>query len=265
MKTNDYTDANRSAWNEAAPFHEQGREFRDIASRIGNADFSCLDEVQIEWLTDIGVSGKDIVQLCCNNGRELLSIERLGAASCVGFDISGAFITQARYLAETGGLSCRFVESDVYRIPGEFDHQFDLCVITIGVLGWMPDLGRFFDVVHRLLRPGGKLFIHEEHPIVNMLEPYAENPFHMVNSYFRAEPFVETDIIVYDGTQPGSAAPHYWFVHTLSSVISNCLNSGFTLERFCEYENNISSDEYDVYEGREAQLPLSYAMLAARK
>ena len=264
MKAEDYVKANRTAWNQAAPFHERSQEFKKLVNDISRPDHSCLDEVQTEWLTKVGVTGKDVVHLCCNNGRELLSNKKMGAANCVGFDISSEFIDQARRLAVFGNVSCQFIESDVYEISNEFDRQFDVCVLTIGVFGWMPDLDRFFEVVSRLLRHGGKLFVHEQHPIANMFEPNAENPHQMVNSYFRPEPFVESEIIVYDGEDQGSGKTHYWFVHTLSAVISGCLKSGFTLEEFREYDDNISSVEWDVFEEQEAQLPLSYILVATK-
>ena len=56
----------------------------------------------------MGVQGKDVVQLCCNNGRELISIQRMGANRCVGVDISAAFIAQAEQLNDAAGADCTF-------------------------------------------------------------------------------------------------------------------------------------------------------------
>jgi hypothetical protein len=42
------------------------------------------------------------------------------------------------------------------------------------------------------------------------------------------------------------------------------LERGLTLEHFREYPHNISSAEFDIYNGQEAQLPVSY-LLVARK
>ena len=72
---------------------------------------------------------------------------------CVGFDQSSAFLAQAAELKTAGALDCQFVEGDIYQTAPEFDSAFDLVAITIGVLGWMPELGKFFDVAVRLLRP----------------------------------------------------------------------------------------------------------------
>jgi SAM-dependent methyltransferase len=184
-----YTDSNRRAWDQAAPHHRSRPSFQALLDGLAQPGFSCLEDLEVERLNTIQLEGKRVAQLCCNNGRELLSIKNLGAEECVGFDQSSGFLAQARELAAAGDIDCRFVEGDVYQIPSEFDSSFDLVVITIGVLGWMPNLGGFFDVVSRLLRPGGQLFIHEQHPITNMLEPGEPDPFNrLIRAGWRNSP-----------------------------------------------------------------------------
>jgi hypothetical protein len=139
-----------------------------------------------------------------------------------------------------------------------------MVLITIGVFGWMPDLRAFFDVVARLLRPGGALLVYEQHPIMNMFEPGDADPMTPVHSYFKAEPFEDQGAIVYDGAQGLPGATQYWFVHTLGDLMSAGLEHGLALEHFREYPHNISSAEFDVYNGQEAQLPASYVLVARK-
>lgn len=262
--TSSYTAANRRAWNESAPVHHSRPRFRELLDGFGEPGYSCLDSVETERLQTIGVAGKDVAQICCNNGRELLSIVNMGAARCVGFDQSSGFLSQAAELAAAGSLECRFVETDIYQISAEFDAAFDVVVITIGVFGWMPDLGGFFDVVNRLLRRGGHLFVHEQHPITNMFEPGDADPYQLAHSYFRSEPFEENQIIVYEKEQAGEGETYYWFVHTLADLITACLDRNLALVHFAESPTNISSEDFEVYADQDAQLPLSYT-LTARK
>jgi len=260
-----YTEANRRVWNQSAPVHRAADTFRALLDAFSTPGFSCLDEIETERLNAIGVAGKQVAQICCNNGRELLSIQNMGAARCVGFDQSSGFLAQGRELAAAASLDCEFVETSIYDISHDYDAAFDLVVITIGVFGWMPDLGGFFDVVERLLRPGGHLFVHEQHPITNMFEPGNPDPFALADSYFKAEPFADNELIVYQKDQGGAAAEtSYWFVHTLGDLITACLERDLALVHFAESPENISSEHFEVYANQTAQLPLSYT-LTARK
>lgn len=263
----DYVAANRAAWDASAPYHEQGSGFARLLEGFREPGFSCLDPVLTARLGALGVAGKDVAQLCCNNGREILSVKNLGAGRCVGFDQSAAFLGQARRLGAIGpggGIACDFVEGDAYAIPAAYDGAFDIVLITIGVFGWMPDLGGFVDVVARLLRPSGALLAYEQHPIMHMFEPGAVDPMKPVDSYFKAEPFEDTGAIVYDGTRGLPGEPQYWFVYALGDILTACLDRGLMIEHFREYPHNISSAEFDVYDGQPAQLPQSYTLVARK-
>jgi SAM-dependent methyltransferase len=260
----DYTAANRAAWDASAPHHEAGADFKALLEAFRAPGFSCLDAVLSERLEALGVAGKDVAQICCNNGREILSVKNLGAARCVGFDQSATFLDQARRLAAVGNLDCAFVAGDAYAIPARYDGAFDIVLITIGVFGWMPDLGAFFDVIARLLKPGGALLVYEQHPIMNMFEPGAADPMTPVNSYFKAEPFEDTGAILYDGTPDVPGETQYWFVHTLGDILTACLERGLAVEHVREYPHNISSAEFEIYDGQEAQLPQCYTLVARK-
>ncbi|MCR9218795.1 MAG: class I SAM-dependent methyltransferase [Alphaproteobacteria bacterium] len=259
--------ANRIAWNESAPHHRKTQSYADLLAGFRTPGYSCLDALLTDRLRALGVQGRSVAQLCCNNGRELLSVRNLGAERCVGFDQSDAFLAQARELAASGALDCRFVETDVYAIPDAYDGQFDIVLITIGVFGWMPDLPAFMDRATRLLRPGGALLVYEQHPVMNMFDPWAEpDPTRLRESYFRAEPFEEHGPILYeDDAQLSDEGPvNYWFVHTLADVMTACLRAGLTIEAFSEHPHNISSEAYEIYNDQPAQAPQSY-LLTARK
>jgi len=260
-----YVAANRAAWDSSAALHRASDRFAALRDGFAGPGYSCLDGTLTAELRELGVAGKDVAQLCCNNGREILSVKNLGAATCVGFDQSRPFLDQARELAGIGRINCRFVETDIYRIPAGFDGGFDIVLITIGVFGWMPDLPGFLGVVDRLLRPGGALLVYEQHPIMNMFEPWGrDDPLRPAESYFRAAPFQEQGPILYDGPARPEGETKFWFVHTLSDILTGCLDRGFRIRRFREFPHNISSVEYDVYDDCPAQLPQSYILVAGK-
>ena len=260
MNRDEYTEANRAAWDEAAPIHAKHKHDA-LLKEVQRPNFCRLDAVELAILNRIGLAGKAVAQLCCNNGVELLSISGLGAARCVGFDISRAFIDQARQLSAAGGIECEFVQSDVYEIPPGHDGQFDLVYISVGALGWMPDLLRFMQVVRRLLAPGGRLFLYEMHPMLDMFDPDEDNPPLLKYSYFHTEPYMEEEGIDYVGGTTYQSSPTYWFHHKMSDVIQRCIDVGLTIESFEEHDHDVSA-VFRHFEAFEIKPAMSYTLLA---
>jgi SAM-dependent methyltransferase len=265
MDRSAYVAANRAAWDASAAHHGAGAAWTRLAEGFADPGFTCLDELEIRLLTEAGVAGAAVAQVGCNNARELISVGRLGAARLVGFDQSPAFLAQGRELAAIAGVPVELVAGDVYAIPADHDGRFDIVLVTVGVLGWMPDLPGFCAVLARLLRPGGRLVLHEQHPMTVLFEPFDPDPWRLANSYFHSAPFAEQGPILYDGSAPQDGAAHYWFHHTLGAVVSAVADSGLVLRRLTERPDNISSAEWDRYAGPESPgLPLSYALVADR-
>jgi SAM-dependent methyltransferase len=258
-----YTEYNRAAWNEAAKYHEQAA-FAKLLADFRLPGHSVLDETEAALLAKIGVEGKAVAQLSCNNGRELLSIKNMGAGHCTGFDISDAFIEQGRRLADAGGIDVEFVRTDVYAISHDYDGRYDLIYITIGALGWLPDLPGFFDVIRRLLAPRGWLLIYEMHPILDMLEIDKENPLKLHHSYFRTEPYREEGGLDYLGNQEYQAPVSYWFHHKMSDVLQACIDRDLEILHFEEYPHDLSNN-FQHLENEQARLPLSYALMSRLK
>jgi SAM-dependent methyltransferase len=253
-------EANRAMWNETAAVHERA-SLEKLSVQVAAPDFSTFDAVERELFARIGLKGKDVAQLACNNGRELLSCQRAGAARGVGFDISDAFIRQARQLAAAAGLNAEFVRSSLYDIPHDYDASFDLVYVTIGALGWLPDLPAFWQVVRRLLRPGGQVFLYEMHPILFMFE--AEHGLTVRRDYFDTDPDVVAEAPDYLDPSQVVAAPSYWYQHTLGDVLGGCLDAGFALEHFREYPHDISAT-YASFERLDKKPPLCYTLLARK-
>ncbi|WP_207286176.1 class I SAM-dependent methyltransferase [Pseudomonas sp. FW300-N2A2] len=256
--------SNRDAWNDSARHHKDNPEWPSLLKAVTLGDFCCIDDTLRGVLEQVGVDGKDVVQLGCNNGRESLALFALGARSVVGVDQSAAFLDQARELASRSPHAPEFVEADIHHLPSELHHRFDVALITIGVLGWMPDIGEFFRHVARTLKPGGALVVYETHPFLEMFDPESDDPFHPVTSYFRREPFVQDQPIVYEGKVEQQAATSYWFVHTLSEMFTGAIEAGLQISHFKEYPHSNREEIYDQYQQREAQLPLCFTWVGGK-
>jgi len=258
-----FIDANRVAWNEAEPHHRSAR-FENLLRCFSRPGYNYLSQIETRYFIELKVQGKAIVQLACNNGRDILSVRNMGAGRCVGFDISEAFIEQGKALARAAGIDCELVASDVYEIPSNYDGQFDLAFISKGALIVMPDLIQLFAVTARLLKSQGRLFIFERHPILDMFNPEEKNePPVMTTSYFRTEPIMHNQHYNYWTKSFYDGSPMYAFHHKLSDVIGACLSNGFQLIYFKEYPFDVS-EAFAHFQQLTIKPPLSYALVLER-
>lgn len=255
------TAANKAAWDASAPFHGAGPDWDRLVEEASRPGFSVLDTCLTETLRDIGIAGRRAVQVGCNNARELLSLAALGAEPAMGIDQSGAFLAQGKRLAEAAGLQPTLLEADIYALP-EGLGKFDLVLITIGVLNWMPDLRRFFDIVAGLMAPDAVLVIYETHPILEVFDPAGDRPHEPVFSYFEKTPVKVEGALTYDGSRQGVGIVSYWFIHPLGEIVTACVQAGLRLGALVEHAHSNREVDYDIYEDRPAQLPMSYTLVA---
>jgi len=256
--------ANRQSWNESAERHRSHAQYAALLAGFATPGFSVLDETLTRCLEDLDVKGKTVAQLCCNNARELLSIKSLGAAKITGFDFSEAFLAQGRELADVGSIEAELVQTEIAKIPAAYDGRFDIAVVTIGVLGWMPDLAEFFATARRVLKPSGHLVVYEQHPILNMYDDRDKRVSPVADeSYFRSEPYRSDNGLDYWANQDYEAKPCYWTFHKMSDVVMSLLRADFVLEDFREFPHNVGT--HDHLENQPQQLPLSFILVGQRE
>ncbi len=264
MQDKEYIEANRQAWNEVAPIHAKHNMDRLLAS-VQQPGVSRMDEVKRSFFDQVDIRGKAVVQLCCNNGIELIEVKKLGAGRCVGFDLALGFIEQAQQLSRASSYTCEFVCMNVLESPSDYDAAFDIVYITIGALCWIPDLEALFAIVNRLLTPSGYVLIYDMHPFLNVFEvddPEGVLPTAQL-TYFDKGPHPDTNGLDYYGNTDYGASVHYWYAHKLSDVIGTCLRHGLAIERFEEYPHDISN-VFKHFEKLPVQLPLCYMLVAAK-
>jgi len=267
MDIKKYTEANREAWNQAIVIHRQGAKI-NLFEEFKKPGYFTLDDVVTGKLKMIGINGKSVCQICCNNGRELLSIINLGAKDGVGFDISDEAINEANQLRDVAGLKCEFIRSDIYEIGDKYKGKFDLVFFSIGALCWLPDLNRLFKLVADMLKDGGTLLIYELHPITYLFAAPgekdfdADNPLKVCNSYFQNEPLVSTEGFDYVGKTTYEAKPSFDFLHTFGHILTSIASSGIIIEEVAEYNHDIS----DLFEHLEpdSKIPLSYTLIGKK-
>jgi len=258
----DYTTANRIAWNEAAPRHA-AQNNDPLFEAFKDPGYVTLADDILETLLRVGVEDKSIIQLCCNNGSETLSLRNLGAARCVGIDAADEFLAHGREMIKMAGAEdeVELIHSDVYSLPEDLEASFDIVLTTIGVITWMPDLDEFFRVIQSLLKTGGKLVMEETHPVLLMYEPDLEGGASSIQySYFSKHVWEETNGLDYYGGEEYDSLPNYSFMHRLDEILMAGINCGLNLQFFKELDYDISFFCSDL-EDSSIKPPLGFVMV----
>lgn len=229
---------NRASWDERAPAHAASPDYDVERFTADPAFLSKVVQFDLPLLGDI--SGLRGVHLQCHIGTDTISLARLGA-SMTGLDFSPAALAQARHIAERTGADATFVQADVYDAVDVLGAgSFDLVFTGIGALCWLPSVRRWAEVVAGLLRPGGRLFIREGHPMLWALADVRDDRLLVVeHSYFeRDEPlvwdeggtYVQTDAVFTHNIT------HEWN-HGLGEIITALLENGMQLTGITEHDS----------------------------
>lgn len=238
----DYLRANRANWDDRAVIHAASPDYDLQAFLDDPAHLSNVVRFDLPRLGDVrGVRG---IHLQCHIGTDTISVSRLGARM-TGLDLSPQSITEARGLAAAAGAEIDYVESDVYAAPAALGGRtFDLVYVSLGALSWLPSVDRWAGVVDAVLRPGGRLFIRDTHPMLDTMEPDATTgqPVPSWPYFEHAEPVVWHDEQTYAAPAPGSQArithteTHTWS-HGIGEIVSALLGRGLVLTLLQEHDS----------------------------
>src|SRR5215470_8562334 len=271
----DFAATNRASWDERVPAHAASPDY-GVDSFI--ADPAFLSDVVRFDLPRLGdISGLRGVHLQCHIGTDTISLARLGA-SMTGVDFSGPAIRQARALAEQTGADATFVESDVYEAPDAVGRgAFDFVFTGIGALCWLPSVSRWARVVASVLRPGGRLFIREGHPMLWALQDDRDDGLLVIDySYFeRDEPMIfdEGGTYVTTDTLFEHNVTHEWN-HGIGEIVTALLSAGMAVTGLTEHDSvpwealpgqmtQIGGDEWQLTD-RPWRLAHSYTLQAIK-
>jgi SAM-dependent methyltransferase len=236
--TDDYLAVNRAGWDERAPAHARSSGYAVDRFVSDPAFLSEVVRFDVPRLGD--VTGLRGVHLQCHIGTDTISLSRLGA-TMTGLDFSAAALTEARAIAESAGASVDFVQSDVYSALDVLEREaYDLVFTGIGALCWLPDVRRWAGIVNALLRPGGRLFIREGHPMLWTLDDVDEDPVLTVRyPYFEtADPVVTEDEGTYVETDVAFAnnLTRSWN-HGVGEIMTALMDEGLTITAFEEHDS----------------------------
>ena len=261
--------ANRANWDDRTAIHLSSR-FYDVEGwlRAGAGP----RRWEIEVLGD--VSGLRLLHLQCHIGLDTLAWARAGA-TVTGLDFSLPAVTAAGQIAERAGLAGRatFVCADVLNAAAALDNAtFDIVYVSLGALCWIPDIDRWAEQVGVLVASGGRLYLHDGHPLAWAL---SDNTPTIEYSYFEEnEPFIDDSPTTYtDAHQPVAHSRSYEWNHSIGEIVSALIRNGLQLESLQEYDWTVrqrfpwlvqKSDGTWTSPPGMPRIPLTFSLLASR-
>lgn len=222
-----YIEINRNSWNNRTETHLKS-DFYDVEGFLKGK--SSLNEIELNLLGD--VKGKKILHLQCHFGQDTISLSRLGA-EVTGVDLSDEAIKSAIELAEKAESSAQFVCCDIYDLPNHLQEKFDIVYTSYGVIGWLPDMNKWAQVVAAFLKPGGKFVFVEFHPVLWMFDDNFEK---IAYNYFNTQAIVETESGTYANKEAKITQSYVCWNHGLSEVMTSLLQNGLTIKIFEEFD-----------------------------
>ena len=238
MPSEEYLELNGTWWDERAAAHAASP---DYGIRRLLADPTALSEVVAFDRLRLGdLIGVDAVHMQCHIGTDTLSLARLGA-DVTGLDLSEASLEQARHLAAAAGAEIDYVQSPVYDAVSALGaERFDLVYTGVGALCWLPSIRRWAEVVAGLLRPGGRLFLRDGHPVLwSLADPGPDGALKIEHAYFeREEPTIWDDEGTYVATEVEfrNNKTHEWN-HGIGQIVTALMDSGMELTALEEHDS----------------------------
>jgi len=270
----EYVPVNRRNWESRVAIHERGY---DLHRYVDDPAFlSPVVAFDVPRLGDI--AGLDAVHLQCHIGTDTLSLARLGA-SVTGLDFSPSALDVARRLAADCGQDVTFVEAEVHdavEVLGA--ERFDLVFTGIGALCWLPDVAHWAQVLSGLLRPGGRLFIREGHPVLwSLCDPRPDELLVIEYPYFQIErgtTFAETSTYIDHDGDLASPLTIQWN-HGLGEIVTAVLGAGLELVSLEEHPSvpwnplgdamvEVADGEFQLREAPE-RLAATYTLQAVKR
>lgn len=240
----------RRAWEQASQKHV--REYDELLAEARTARLLPLEEELLAPLAD----GARVLHPQSGHGIDDHGLVALGAQEVLGLDYSPTAVAAAQRRADELHRPCRYTLAEL-PATGLEGGRWDLVYTGKGALIWMADLEAWAAEMHRLLRPGGHLFVHEAHPLVPLWAWDADEArVRPDRGYF--EPSHVND------TFPALGATEHQ--RTLAELVMTVLGAGFELLHLAEHPEPFWQPQDDApaaaWDGR---LPNAISLLARRR
>ena len=246
MSTHEHT---RTAWEDASQKH-----VREYAEHLELARVARLLPVEEEVLGPL-LPGAEVLHPQSGHGLDDHALVRLGARAVHGLDYSPTAVAAAQRRADELGAPCRY---ELAELPatGLESGIADLVYTGKGALIWLEDLGAWAREMHRLLRPGGHLFVLEAHPLVPLWAWDADEARVRADRSYFAPSHV-------NDTFPARGATEHQ--RTLAELVMTVQGAGFELLHLAEHPEPFwQPDGQEPAAAWDGRLPNTLSLLARR-
>jgi len=259
-------DVNAQAWNAS---------YQAWISRYGSAVVAAerIQKNPVQRLSPLqgylgDVKGKRVANLLGSHGSKAVALAVLGAEVTV-VDMSSGNAKYALELARACGVDIHYVVSDVLNLAREeLTGDYDVVLMELGILHYFVALGPLLNVVKDLLRIGGKLILHEFHPVSTKLITSKGKKHKVTGNYFdtalHETQVAFTKFLPADTDLPtaGSAGTTWQSTSkvtlrrwTLGEVVTSVANAGLMIQ-VLEEEPNHKIDDMGI--------PKTYTLVALK-
>ena len=268
-----WRELNRANWDERARVHVgPGSDYDLEAQRAGRGKLNAIEEAELG-----DVRGLRVLHLQCHFGADTLVLAQRGA-EVVGLDFSPVAIETAHKLAAELGLAVRFVVADLYDAPAAVPEpaSFDLVYVTWGATCWLPDIRRWAAIVASFLKPGGRLYYADAHPMAYVFDDETRlpdgKPGYFV-PYLGHQPLVLVEHKDYaDPAAHLVNATTVQWLHPLSDIVGGLIEAGLHLDWLHEhaqvpwrmFKMLVQKDDGDWHWPDRPWLPLGLSLQATR-
>lgn len=262
---------NKLNWNERVEGHLTGyRVDRYINDPNHLSDCVTFDK---DRLGDL--NGLDVLHLQCHIGTDTITLARMGA-NVTGIDFAPDAIAAAQDICAKSGTPGRFIEAELYDAPAVLDEQFDMVYTGIGALCWLPDIDGWAAVVDHFVKPGGRLFITEAHPITWTIDDERDDDvLQIVRPYFEGRMSTwDADFSYLGDATIANTRTNEWN-HGLGEIFTALLKRCFEIKLFEEHrtipwrvtEAMVEDPEgwFQMPEAIADQIPLMYTLVAQKR
>ncbi|MET0627803.1 MAG: class I SAM-dependent methyltransferase [Acidimicrobiia bacterium] len=263
--------ANRANWDDRTEIHVRS-QFYDVDAWLRDEPGPRRRELDALGAVD----GLTLVHLQCHFGLDTLQWARAGAR-VTGLDFSSTAIDAARDVARRAGLDDRatFVCANVYDAVDALEGAtFDVVYISLGALTWLPSVDRWAEQAATLVTPGGRLYLHDCHPLSWALDVDGRR---LAHTYFEeAEPHVDDSGETYTDSDVDGSLEHartYEWNHSLGEIVTALMRHGLRIDTLTEHDWTVypqfpwlerGLDDTWTIPGDEPRIPLTYTVVATR-